>query len=275
VPQIVVKYVGDAESAEGTDILSNIETIQFSDGSTINAAAVLDGTWEQNSTTETTETVVDVIEPAPEPVTPAPKPTTSTGSANDKILISIDMSRVKYGTKDADTIALSDSSSEWVDGRSGNDTITGGWYTGDNTLLGGAGNDLLNGGGSSSDYLIGGSGIDHLFGGNGNYPDYFIFGAGDTGIGVTHDVIEDFYMKYDKIDLAGATVAGSAGYDVALTFIEAKPFTAINQVRYETDFDNIQTVVQINLDSNFSTVEAEIGLTGLMNLTAANFILTK
>ncbi len=275
VPQIVVKYVGDAESAEGTDILSNIETIQFSDGSTINAAAVLDGTWEQNSTTETTETVVDVIEPTPEPVKPAPKPTTSAGSANDKI---VPLGSAQYGTKDADIID-SRQSKMWINGLGGNDNIKSSYgdSSSKDTLLGGSGDDTLNGG-FSSDFLIGGSGIDHLIGGTGDdfsYKNAFIFGTGDTGIGEARDVIEDFKVNCDVIDLTGATVVGSAGYGVPLTFIEAEPFTAINQVRYENDFDNLQTLVQINLDSNFSTVEAEIGLTGLMNLTAANFILTK
>ncbi len=287
VPQIVVKYVGDAESAEGTDILSNIETIEFSDGTTINAAAVLDGTWDQNSTLEI---VVDIIEPTPEPIEPAPKPTTSTGSANDKVVApdTLSASKVQYGTKEADTIGLS--SGKWINGLGGNDNISG--YITDqkvyddygesvikrftyDTILGGAGDDSLIGN-TGIDYLIGGSGVDHLRGGTGYYPvDFFIFGTGDSGIGIARDVIEDFKVKYDIIDLAGAKVAGSSGYGVPLTFIEAEPFTAINQVRYETDFDNIQTLVQINLDSDFSTVEAEIGLTGLMNLTAANFILTK
>jgi Ca2+-binding RTX toxin-like protein len=285
VPQIVVKYVGDAESAEGTDILSNIETIEFSDGSTINAAAVLDGTWEQDSTSETTETVVDVIEPTPEPVKPAPTPTASAGSTNDKILSPIDVAKyVKYGTKDADTITGT-VGKDWIYGLGGNDTIVGGAEY--DTLLGSAGDDSLNGG-TSGDFLIGGSGVDHLIGGGatGGYPgdgkyDRFIFGAGDTGIGTAHDVIEDFLVKEgDVIDLVGATVVGSVGFGVPLTFLpsvtmDAADFTAANQVRVFGDFENIQTLVQINLDSDFSTVEAEIGLTGLMNLTAANFMLTK
>jgi Ca2+-binding RTX toxin-like protein len=282
VPQIVVKYVGDAESAEGTDILSNIETIQFSDGSTINAAAVLDGTWEQDSTPETTETVVDVIEPTPEPVTPpAPKPPVSAGSANDKILTSLDASKVQYGIKEADTIVAKNANGVWINGLGSNDTITG--ANDRDTLCGSAGNDSLNGGDGSSDYsdyLIGGSGIDHLFGSGSRRPDYFIFGTGDTGIGEARDVVEDFNVTYDKIDLAGATIVNTAGYGVALTFVpsitaDAPDFTAVNQVRVMGDYETGQTVVQINLDSDFSTVEAEIGLTGLMNLTAANFILTK
>ena len=310
VPQIVVTFVGDPKSAgmnEGTDILSNIETLQFSDGSTINAAAVLDGTWKKDSTpvedyvdpeedfvdpeedyVDPEEDYVDeefVVEDyvdeepvfVPEPVKPAPKPTTSAGSANDKVLTSIDMSKTLYGTKDADTIA-STQSNMWINGLGGNDTITGTNYP--DTLLGSAGNDLLNAGDNDRDFLIGGSGIDRLFGGGGGYSDTFIFGIGDTGVGVTHDIIEDFNVKIDKIDLVGAAVPNTAGYGVALTFVpsvtaDAPDFTAANQVRVMGDYETGQTVVQINLDSDFSTVEAEIGLTGLMNLTAANFILTK
>jgi Ca2+-binding RTX toxin-like protein len=272
VAQLVVKYVGNADDVtadEGEDILSNIEILQFSDGSTINAADVIAGKWAQDSTPE------PIVIPVP--VTPqTPKPTTSTGSANDKILTSLDASKVQYGTKDADTIALANGShnNRWVNGLGGNDTITGASHS--DTLLGGAGDDLLNGGGDV-DYLIGGSGIDNLKGGS-DYADYFIFGTGDTGVGAAHDVIEDFEVKYDQIDLAGKTVVGSVGFGVPLTLffsVDVVDFTAANQVRVVGDFENAQILVQINLDSDFSTVEAEIGLTGLMNLTAANFILTK
>jgi Ca2+-binding RTX toxin-like protein len=148
VAQLVVKYVGNTDNSatdEGEDILTNIEIVQFSDGSTINAAAVLDGTWEQDSTPETTETVVDVIEPTPEPVKPAPKPTTSAGSKNDSVLTSIDAKYTQYGTKEADTITSNSGGNtrHWINGFGGNDTITG--KNGLDTLCGSAGNDSLNG----------------------------------------------------------------------------------------------------------------------------------
>jgi Ca2+-binding RTX toxin-like protein len=43
VPQIIVKFIGNDPSAdEGTDILSNVEILQFSDGNRYNAAEVID-----------------------------------------------------------------------------------------------------------------------------------------------------------------------------------------------------------------------------------------
>ena len=294
VAQLVVKFIGNTDNGaidEGEDILSDIEILQFSDGSTINAADVINGKVDDTPTKPTNET--PVVEKPIETisVTPiTPKPTTSMGSANDKIFTPM-ADYVKYGTKDADTID-STTPSKWINGLAGNDNIKSSYATSpthsydmypSDTLLGGSGDDTLDGG-VYSDYLIGGSGVDHLFGGwnSGEHDDndYFIFGIGDTWIGSARDVIEDFTVKYDKIDLAGTIVAGALGYGVPLTFlptttIDVTDFTAANQIRFINDFENNQTVVQINLDSDFSTVEAEIGLTGLMNLTAANFILTK
>lgn len=305
VAQLVIKYVGSdpTKDDEGEDILSDIEIVRFSDGTQKTVQTFID---ESNSTegdsseidsTETTtedlpsdlpvedqpsDSPVDEVVPQTKPVKPAPKPTTSTGSANDKIAVPIEISMtdVKYGTKDADTITIKSSYGEnWLNGLSGNDTIKSG--SSNSTLLGGAGNDSLTGSNTGDDCLIGGSGIDHLVGGIQNgYTNTFIFGTGDTGIDAAHDVIEDFNVGYDKIDLAGATVVGSVGFGVELTLLDSKTsdmesFTEINQVRRWVDFENNQTLVQINLDKDFSTVEAEISLTGLLSLTEENFILTK
>ncbi len=297
VAQLVIKYVGTGELDEGEDILSDIEIVQFSDGTQKNVQTLIDGgdSSETGSTEITTEdptsnlpveeqpsnSPVDEVVPETKPVKPAPKPTTSTGSANDKIAVPIEisMTKVKYGTKDADSITIKDHEN-WLNGLGGNDTIKSG-DDNHSTLLGGAGDDSLTGGSRYDDYLIGGSGIDYLVGGSySNGSDIFIFGTGDTGIDSAHDVIEDFNVKYDKIDLAGATVVGSVGFGVELTLLNSKTsdmesFTEINQVRRWVDFENNQTLVQINLDSDFSTVEAEIGLTGLISLTEENFMLVK
>jgi Ca2+-binding RTX toxin-like protein len=299
VAQLVIKYVGSDPTKidEGEDILSDIEIVQFSDGTQKTVQTFIDesnSTEGDSSETESTEITdenqptdepvedqpsnspVDEVVPEIKPVKPAPKPTTSTGSANDKIAVPIEisMTTVKYGTKDADTIEGNNGT--WFNGLGGNDTINSGIY--ESTLLGGAGNDSLIAG-NNGDYLIGGSGVDH-FSGDNYQSDTFIFGTGDTGIDAAHDVIEGFGVEYDKIDLAGATVVGSVGFGVELTLLDSKTsdmesFTAINQVRRWVDFENNQTLVQINLDKDFSTVEAEISLTGLLSLTEENFILTK
>lgn len=305
VAQLVIKYAGTGELDEGTDILSDIEIVQFSDGTQKNVQTFIDGSdsSETGSTEITTEdqpsdlpvedqpsnSPVDEVVPEIKPVKPAPKPTTSTGSANDKTSIpaSLQTSHLKFGTKEADTID-STTSDMWINGLAGNDNIKSSSDYSNDTLFGGSGDDTLNGGDYDSygyhDYLIGGSGVDHLVGGGtsdyADYGDYFIFGTGDTGVGTARDVIEDFKVEGDKIDLAGAKVPGTSGYGVALTLVpsitmDAPDFTAANQVRVMVDFENNQTLVQINLDKDFSTVEAEIGLTGFLNLTADNFILMK
>ena len=79
-----------------------------------------------------------------------------------------------------------------LNGGNGNDDLAGG--SGADTLNGGSGADVLNGN-NGADTLDGGSGNDLLTGGNG--LDVFTFDAGDG-----HDVITDFTLGSDKIDLS-------------------------------------------------------------------------
>lgn len=82
--------------------------------------------------------------------------------------------------------AAADSIGAYIDGRGGNDHVTGSSY--DDMLLGGAGNDIIlagNGndlvtGGSGNDLLYGEDGVDALFGGDGN--DVLIGGAGGDNL---------------------------------------------------------------------------------------------
>jgi Ca2+-binding RTX toxin-like protein len=158
----------------------------------------------------------------------------SGGHAAGDVLISIE---AIIGSSFADTVTGDDASNR-LDGGSGNDSLVGG--VGNDTLLGGTGNDTLSGeagndrldGGDSSDTLLGGEGIDWLEGaaGNdsltgGNGADTLVGGAGrDTLTGsagadlfrfsaltdsqnisgsVSPDLITDFSLTEDKIDLTG------------------------------------------------------------------------
>jgi hypothetical protein len=60
-----------------------------------------------------------------------------------------------------------------------------------------------------------------------------------------------------------------------LSYIGTKVFSATNQVRTEVDFVHSTTIVKLNLDSDLTTPEMEIELTGFKNLTADDFVLVK
>jgi len=61
VNQIVVKYVGDTENEkfdEGEDILSNVEFVQFSDGTSLNATDIMKGNLEGSTPIGSTEPIL-------------------------------------------------------------------------------------------------------------------------------------------------------------------------------------------------------------------------
>lgn len=74
----------------------------------------------------------------------------------------------------------------------GADTLTG--FGGDDRLRAGKGNDVVNGG-AGDDRIVGGQGDDTLTGGEGS--DTFWYGLAGSG----HDLITDFAMGTDRIDL--------------------------------------------------------------------------
>jgi Ca2+-binding RTX toxin-like protein len=121
-----------------------------------------------------------------------------------------------------------------VTGSARQDVLIG--YAGDDTVFGGGGNDKLSGnggadllrGGGGSDVLQGGNGADELLGGTGNDhlfgsfgadvraggvgadrlsgglgADTFVFAAGDG-----HDLVLDFNVAQDRIDLSGFELEG-------------------------------------------------------------------
>ncbi|SFE41999.1 Ca2+-binding protein, RTX toxin-related [Sulfitobacter brevis] len=127
----------------------------------------------------------------------------------------------------------------------GNDTIAGG--AGDDQIFGGAGNNTIYlglgndfvGGGAGNDVIVAGAGTNQIFGGLGNDTvfagfgrdvisggpgaDVFVFNSvAQAGIGTGRDVITDFKVGADKINLD----------PLNLTFIGAAAFSEAGQVAY-------------------------------------------
>jgi Ca2+-binding RTX toxin-like protein len=108
-----------------------------------------------------------------------------------------------------------------VNGGNGNDRLFGGG--GKDKMNGGGGRDVIKGGnandtikgGGGNDKIFGDTGADKLFGGRG--ADDFIFKIGDG-----RDVIKDFTVGKDQIDMAGVTIEditiSKKGADVLLTY---------------------------------------------------------
>ncbi|HET6525359.1 VCBS domain-containing protein [Sphingopyxis sp.] len=98
----------------------------------------------------------------------------------------------------------------------GNDTISAGG--GNDVILGQEGNDTISAG-AGDDLIAGGTGRDVMTGGTGS--DSFVFnagdsrptlgGSGDVGTITGHDVITDFNLATDILDLPGAPVADGDG----------------------------------------------------------------
>jgi VCBS repeat-containing protein len=154
-----------------------------------------------------------------------------------------------------------------INGNNGNDTIYGGsgndHLNGNNhvdTLYGGSGNDTVDGG-NAADVIVGGFGADRLTGGGGG--DVFRFlDARDTG-----DLITDFSsVEGDKIDFA-ALHSGTLGFTAGATMS-----TTANSVNWWHDTVNNQTVVSVDVTGD-TTADFEVRLTGVIALTASDFIL--
>ncbi len=99
-------------------------------------------------------------------------------------------------------------------GGAGADLLKG--QQGRDRVVGGAGQDLLYGG-AGRDRLIGGRGDDRLAGGAGE--DRFVFKRGAHDAQVDHDVIVDYEVGVDVIDLVGRQVAEYSVDDTGLTVI--------------------------------------------------------
>lgn len=175
---------------------------------------------------------------------------------------------------------------ETIDGRGGRDLLIGkrGW----DVLIGGTDKDRLFGGGGGDtlygdagyDRLFGGSGNDKLFGGKGPDvmtgdagSDVFMFSDGDTAAARDMaDIIADFRRpEGDSINLEDIDGDTTLGGDQKFKFIGAAPFTGTaGELRYAHSGGDTFVAGDTNGDG---TPDFSILLTGLVNLTAADFVL--
>ncbi len=157
---------------------------------------------------------------------------------------------VLQGAGDID--ATGDTEANLMLGNKGDNELIG--LTGNDTLLGGDGDDILMGGGNldalrggrGDDILVGGGGKDIQFGGLG--ADVFKFEAiTDSGLLSTNrDVIQDFEIGVDLIDLSELTTAvfsfqgtgGLSGTGPSLTYAVTALGDAL--VRIDVDGDGLQ-----------------------------------
>jgi uncharacterized protein (TIGR01370 family) len=160
-----------------------------------------------------------------------------------------------------------------ISGRSDNDRLDGG--DGNDRLDGGSGNDTLLGG-TGDDTIIGGSGRDVMTGGSG--ADSFVFmRIDDTSTwSSSRDVITDFEVGRDHIDLSAIDANTSASGNQAFTLLAAAgaPFTGAGQVRFSyATISGVQhTIVEGNVDRSLGA-DFKIDLVGHLNLTSADFAL--
>jgi len=162
---------------------------------------------------------------------------------------------------DHDDRAFGGDGDDTLSGDRGNDELFGG--SGDDTLDGNFSDDILRGG-AGADIVMGGLGADQLYGGQD--ADIFIFGKDHSKLGSLSDVIHDFQVGIDLIDLS-AVVAGE------LQFVANGPFAGggTASVRALTPATG-QSSVLIDFDGN-GTVDMRILLDGNPALTESDFIL--
>ena len=159
----------------------------------------------------------------------------------------------------------------------GSAAINGIGNTANNIITGNRTSNTLNGG-AGTDTLIGANGNDNLTGGAGN--DMFIFNAvTESAKAATRtDVITDFVIGQDKINLSAIDAFAAAGANDTFIWKDTAAFNSATkgEVRYEK-FDNSGTTndyTMVWIDNDADTgVEMAIRLTGLYTLTASDFLL--
>ncbi|MDR8362777.1 M10 family metallopeptidase C-terminal domain-containing protein [Pseudomonas sp. JL3] len=149
-----------------------------------------------------------------------------------------------------------------VQGTAGNDTLLG--SAASEIFYGGAGNDTINGG-AGGDILVGGAGIDKLTGGTG--ADTFRFTAqSDSYRNATtsfDDIITDFDITQDKIDLAGLGFTGlgnGRGGTLQVSYSASSDRTYIKDYDADASGNRFELILSGNLTST---------------LTANNFIFNR
>ncbi|CAN5221502.1 N/A [soil metagenome] len=135
--------------------------------------------------------------------------------------------------------------------------------------LGGSGDDLLIGNVADND-LYGRGGADTLSGGTG--ADYFVYERLADSTASAADVIRDFGLGGDRIDLAAIDAKTAAAGNNKFIFLdgEGAKFDGAGEIRYV--YSGASTIIQASVDAD-AAAEAVVRLAGHIALTAADFFL--
>jgi hypothetical protein len=145
--------------------------------------------------------------------------------------------------------------------------------SGSTTLYGGGFNVGMHGSANKTTVFVGGAGGQIMVGGAGaNIFKYLAIS--DSPANGAVDVVMNFDPDKDVIDLSAIDANLSVAGVQSFTFIGTAPFSGSGgQVRYQLDPTNNQTLVEADLAGD-SAPDLEIRLSGLVNLSAADFALT-
>jgi hypothetical protein len=142
----------------------------------------------------------------------------------------------------------------------GSTTLYGGGFK--SGLVGGAGENII----------IGGAGVQYMGGGSGK--NIFTYLAMSDSMPWLPDLIGNFHVATDVIDLHAINANVLSPEFKNLRFIGSAAFSSAGgEVRVEQDVAHGITLVQANLIGN-TTADLSVRINGLLNLTAANFVLT-
>ena len=123
-------------------------------------------------------------------------------------------------------------------------------------------------GNDGANKITGGAGGDTLFGGAGS--DVFGYNASTDAPTTSSELIQDFQVGIDKIDVSKIDANTTKGGNGTFSFIADFAFTAAGQLRVFVD--GTDTIIQANVDANLGA-DFQIRLTGAPVLHATDFIL--
>ncbi len=110
----------------------------------------------------------------------------------------------------------------------------------------------------------------------GSEADTFVFTANNqsTTVSTTRDIITDFVVGTDIIDLSGIDAISNVGGNQAFSFVGTAAFTALGQVRYSYQVvSGVEyTVIETNSTGNLSA-DFSVALTGHLTPVAGAFVL--